>query len=113
MKYRILAIDDEQDFLDSVNRGLITSGFTDIHLVKDPREAVVLFAQGETFDVALIDVTMPGMNGIEVLGAIKSASPDTECIMVTAANEATIAVECLKRGAYDYLVKPVSREEAP
>jgi DNA-binding NtrC family response regulator len=111
MDYRIVVIDDEQDFLDSIKRGLITSGFKDVTLERDPQRAVSSFAGGEHADLALIDVTMPGMSGIEVLEAIKCVSPDTECIMVTASNEARIAVECLKKGAYDYLLKPVSREE--
>jgi len=111
MEYRIMAIDDEQDFLDSIKRGLITCGFKDVTLEKDPQKAVSSFARGEHADLALIDVTMPGMSGVEVLEAIKCVSPDTECIMVTASNEARIAVECLKKGAYDYLLKPVSRED--
>ena len=111
MDYRIMAIDDEQDFLDSVKRGLITSGFKDVSLEREAQKAVSLFARGECVDLALIDVTMPGMSGIEVLEAIKCVSPNTECIMVTASNEARIAVDCLKKGAYDYLVKPVSRED--
>ena len=84
MDYRIMAIDDEQDFLDSVKRGLITSGFKDVTLEKDPKRAVSFFARGEHADLALIDVTMPGMSGVEVLEAIKCVSQDTECIMVTA-----------------------------
>jgi len=111
MDYRIVAIDDEQDFLDSVKRGLITSGFKDVTLERDPQKAVSSFARGEHADLALIDITMPGMSGVEVLEAIKCVSPNTECIMVTASNEARVAVECLKKGAYDYLVKPVSRED--
>jgi DNA-binding NtrC family response regulator len=48
---------------------------------------------------------------MELLAGIKEHSPDTECIMVTAVNEAKIAVECLKNGAYHYLVKPVANED--
>ncbi len=111
MNYRIMAIDDEQDFLDSVRRGLVMSGFKDVTLERDPQEAVKFFARGERADLALIDVSMPGMSGLEVLEAVKCVSPDTECVMVTASNEARTAVECLRKGAYDYLVKPVSRED--
>jgi DNA-binding NtrC family response regulator len=111
MDNRIFVIDDEQDFLDSVRRGLITSGFSNVGMENDPKKAVSLFLEGESPDVALIDITMPGMNGIKLLEWIKSTKPNTECIMVTAANEARIAVDCLKKGAYDYLTKPVSRED--
>jgi two-component system, NtrC family, response regulator AtoC len=63
------------------------------------------------FDITVIDMNMPEMDGMELLGHIKRISPNTECIMVTAVNEAKIAVECLKKGAYNYLVKPVANED--
>jgi len=59
----------------------------------------------------MIDVTMPFMNGVGLLELIKKTSPNTECIMVTAKNDAKVAVQCMKKGAYDYLVKPISRDE--
>jgi DNA-binding NtrC family response regulator len=55
-------------------------------------------------------MTMPEMSGMELLEVIKAVSPSTECLMVTAINEARVAVECLRKGAYDYLVKPVTKE---
>jgi DNA-binding NtrC family response regulator len=54
---------------------------------------------------------MPDMDGHALLEAIKRSSPGTECIMVTAMNDARTAVQCLRQGAYDYLVKPVSEED--
>ncbi|MBI5592844.1 MAG: sigma-54-dependent Fis family transcriptional regulator [Deltaproteobacteria bacterium] len=107
----IIIIDDERDFLESVRRGLITAGFRNIRVEKDPLLFASGFQDGTSFDLALIDVTMPGMNGVELLEFIKKHSPDTECVMVSALNEARVAVDCLKKGAYDYLVKPVSRED--
>ena len=111
MKSSIIVIDDEQVFLDSVKRGLMVSGFKNVHIEGDSRKAVDLFDKGAVFDIALIDITMPDMDGIALLEVIKNKSPDTECIMVTAVNKATSAVECLKKGAYYYLVKPVTRDE--
>ncbi len=111
MNNSIIVIDDEQDFLETARRGLITSGFRNIHLESDPRKALALFEAGKSIAVALIDISMPFLNGVELLEAIKKTRPATECIMVTAMNEARLAVECLKKGAYDYLVKPVSRED--
>lgn len=111
MENTILVIDDERDFLDSVRRGLISSGFRNVRLESDPYQAITLFEDGESFDIALIDVSMPGKNGVELLEVIKNTSSNTECLMVTAINEARIAVECLKKGAYDYLVKPISRDD--
>jgi DNA-binding NtrC family response regulator len=110
METRIIVIDDEQDFLDSVKRGLITSGIKKVHTETNAIEAASAFKKGEAFDLALIDINMPGIDGVVLLQIIKNQTPSTECIMVTALDEAATAVSCLKKGAYDYLVKPVSME---
>ena len=107
----ILAVDDEQDFLDSVRRGLITSGFKNIFLYSDPRDAVTFLEKGGRADIALLDISMPWMKGTELLKYIKEVDPSIECVMVTAINEARSAVDCLKAGAYDYLVKPLVRDD--
>ena len=111
MNNSILVIDDEQHFLDSVRRGLISSGFNNVQLENDPNKALALFEKGESFDIALIDINMPRTSGVVLLEGIKDISPNTECLMVTAINEAGVAVECMKKGAYDYLVKPISRDD--
>jgi DNA-binding NtrC family response regulator len=111
MHNSVLVIDDKVDFLDSVRRGLISSGFRNVRLESDSHQAAALFEGGESFDIALIDVSMPGINGVELLEVIRTTSPGTECLMVTAINEASVAVECLRKGAYDYLVKPISRDD--
>ncbi|MGD8549532.1 MAG: sigma-54 dependent transcriptional regulator, partial [Desulfobacterales bacterium] len=111
MQNRIIAIDDDQTFLKSIRRALITSGFTSITLEQDPGKAVSVFKQCKSYDIALIDVSMPGMDGLEVLEVIKHNSPETECIMITALDEAGTAVNAMKRGAYDYLVKPVEKDD--
>lgn len=111
MGNRIIIIDDEQDFLDSISRGLFNAGYSNVRTEHDPFEAARLFEQGQTFDIALIDLCMPDMDGKELLEIIKHHSPHTECIMVTAVNDARTAVSCLKKGAYDYLTKPVCRED--
>ncbi|MBV5317641.1 MAG: sigma-54-dependent Fis family transcriptional regulator [Desulfobulbaceae bacterium] len=111
MQSRIFLIDDEQDFLESLERGLLLSGFRNIRAESDPRKAAALFQQGESADIAIIDITMPGMTGVELLDRIRSCSPATECIMVTAADEASLAVSCIKKGAFDYRVKPLNLEE--
>ena len=111
MLCRILLVDDEQDFLQSLERGLLISGFRNIRAESDPIKAAELMKQGEPVDIALIDCTMPGMTGLELLDTIKSCSPTTECIMVTAIDEASLAVSCIKKGAFDYLVKPLDMEE--
>lgn len=111
MSNRVLIIDDDRDYLEIVLMKLKSMGFQDITAIDDPLEAAARFDAGETFDIALIDVTMPEMDGMELLEIIKNTSPNTECIMITALNEARVSVKCLKKGAYDYLVKPVREEE--
>ena len=111
MDSTIILVDDDPDFLDTLKKRLINSGFKKIFTEEDSVKAASLFEKGEVFDIAMIDMTMPGLGGIELLEVIKNTSPRTECIMVTAVNEARVAVECLNKGAYDYLVKPISQED--
>lgn len=111
MSHAFLIVDDERDFLESVKRGLRIAGYRNLTLLADPIEAARLVEGGERFDVALLDITMSGMDGMELLDRIKAVSPDTECIMVTAINEVTTAVACMQKGASDYLVKPFLHDE--
>lgn len=105
----ILAVDDEKDFLESIKRALVAEGFQSPILETNPETAASFFDDAAiSIDVALIDITMPGMSGEDLLEIIRRKSPDTECIMITAINDAETAVRCLKKGAYDYLVKPIS-----
>lgn len=110
MDNSIVLIDDEPLFLDSIRRGLNLCGFKNVRSEQNPNKAAALFKKGRSFDVALIDLNMPEINGIELLDVIKNTSPSTECLMLTGTNEARIAVKCLKKGACDYLVKPISRD---
>jgi DNA-binding NtrC family response regulator len=106
-----MVVDDDRDFLESIQRGLIVSGFNNLSVHQDPIEAANLIEKGKVFDIALIDITMPGMSGIELLEVIKTNHPHTECIVLTAVDDVRVAVKCLRKGAYDYLVKPISKED--
>jgi DNA-binding NtrC family response regulator len=111
MGNRILIVDDDRDVIEILTRRLRSAGYGDIAAADHPLEAAALFDAGATFDLALIDVTMPEMDGLELLEIIKNTSPSTECVMVTAVNDIRVSVKCLKKGAYDYLVKPVGEDE--
>ncbi len=111
MQTRIIVVDDDRDYLDILSRNLKQSGYFNVFTEDSPQKAATRFEEGQIFDVAIIDMTMPEMDGIALLEIIKSFSPETECIMVTAVNEARVVVSCLKIGAYDYLVKPISKDE--
>ncbi|HET6488648.1 MAG TPA: response regulator [Syntrophales bacterium] len=111
MNHSIVVIDDEQDFLDSMNRCLLRAGIKHIRLISDPREAVDAVHNGEVFDIALIDVNMPFLDGKQVLKAIRGKTPHTICLMVTGQSDVMYAVECMKMGAVDYMQKPFTPEE--
>lgn len=111
MEARILVVDDDRDYLEILSAHLLASGFKDIRIEDDSVRAASLIEKGHLFDVALIDYSMPGMDGTVLLEFIKNTSPQTECIMVTATNDARVAVACIKKGAYNYLVKPIARED--
>jgi DNA-binding response OmpR family regulator len=111
MNHSIIVIDDEQDFLDSMKRCLLQAGIKNIKLTSDPRDAVDAIHNGEVFDLALIDVNMPFLDGKQVLKAIRGKTPYTICLMVTGLNDMKVAVECMKLGAADYLQKPFTPEE--
>ncbi|MFZ5572631.1 MAG: sigma-54-dependent transcriptional regulator [Thermodesulfobacteriota bacterium] len=90
---------------------MVTCGYRNVTIEENSRKAAAIFENGASFDIALIDITMPDINGIELLELLKRISPNTECIMISAIDEAKVAMNCLRKGAYDYLVKPFSREE--
>lgn len=108
---RIIVIDDDRDYLEVMKSRLVSAGFPGVELEDDPRRAAARFEAEEFFDIALIDMTMPEMDGLALLEIIKNHNPGTECIMVTAVNDARTAMQCLRKGAYDYLVKPVAPED--
>ncbi len=110
MNPSVLVVDDERSFLDSVVRALRLEGYDDVKAVDDPTAVPEMLAT-RGFDVALLDITMPGMDGLELLGVIKERSPQTECIMVTAHEGIDLVIRSIKAGAYDYLVKPITPDQ--
>ena len=111
MNSHVVVVDDDRDYLEVLGRKLAIIGFKRVRLEDNAVNLAEEIEKGLSFDLALIDMTMPEMDGMALLEKIKTNSPSTECIMVTAINEARIAVECLNKGAYDYLVKPVATED--
>ncbi len=104
MPHSVLIVDDEALTLRTLGRALGDEGF-EVFLAMGGEEALKIFAD-ERPDFALLDVVLPGMNGIEVLRQAKVASPSTVILMMSAYHMVDRAVEAMKLGAYDYLIKP-------
>jgi two-component system, NtrC family, response regulator AtoC len=104
MSYSVLIVDDEALTLRTLGRALGDEGF-EVFLAMSGEEALKIFAE-EKPDFALLDVVLPGINGIEVLREAKVSSPATIFLMMSAYHMVDRAVEAMKLGAYDYLIKP-------
>lgn len=109
LRPRILIVDDEQRFRITVSKLLKAEGMEVIH-VGGAGEALDLIKNQE-FDVILLDVKMPGMNGIEALAEIKKIRKDVEVIMLTGHASVDMAMEIMRLGGYDYLLKPCPMDE--
>ncbi|HTY37526.1 MAG TPA: sigma-54 dependent transcriptional regulator [Bacteroidota bacterium] len=105
----VLAVDDSEDFLESLSMMLRQEGYA-VTTAADGVEALALF-QSQSFDLMLLDVNMPRLNGIEVLKCIKPQYNDCEVIVLSGVDQVKIAVECMKHGAYYYVTKPYSTSE--
>jgi DNA-binding NtrC family response regulator len=105
----ILIVDDDQGLLFSIRAALLSAGLPDPALVSDSRQVGGL-VRAHRFKLVLLDLIMPHLDGMEVLKKIKQESPATECIIVTAVDEVAMAVQAMRFGAYDYLVKPLNLE---
>ncbi len=103
---RILIVDDEQVMLDSVHRILRRRGYADVQICNSGRQAVEEIKNND-FDVVLLDIIMPEMDGLQVLEATRSFKPMTEFIIVSALEDVATTVRALRLGAYDYIVKPL------
>jgi DNA-binding NtrC family response regulator len=108
VKGRILLVDDEEIVLRSCQR--ILGGDYDIDTARDGLAALGMVNERD-YDVLVLDIKMPRMDGIEVLRRVKEARPDVDVIMVTGLHEIGTAVKAMKLGALDYLPKPFEPEE--
>ena len=107
---RILVVDDEVDFLETLVKRLRRREM-DAHGVTSGEEALKILEK-EPFDVVILDIKMPkGMDGIEVLRAIKNLRPEVEVLLLTGHASVETSIEGMKLGALDYLLKPMRLEE--
>ncbi len=105
----LLLIDDDDDLRSSIARRLKRQGYS-VHDAARPTEGLAM-AGKQRFDVALIDLSMPEMDGIELLGHLKEIEPSCQVVMLTGQATVETAVEAMKRGAFDYVTKPCPFDE--
>jgi DNA-binding NtrC family response regulator len=108
IKMRIMLVDDEERFLQTTQKLLAKNGYEAI-TATNGMQCLEKLSQ-ELVHVVILDVKMPGMDGVETLKRIKQQFPMTEVIMLTGHATAESAVEGMKSGATDYLVKPADIE---
>lgn len=101
----IMVVDDEPLVREMLARRLTRQGFN--VLTAPTADEALSLLNNNNVGIILLDISMPGKSGIEVLPEIKQKWPDTMVIMVTAISDIKIAVEAMKNGAYDYIIKPV------
>ncbi len=101
---RILVADDEESMRWVLSKALKRKGFT-VDLASDGRQALALI-QENSYDLAILDIKMPGVNGLDLLERIRELKSDLLVVIMTAEASMKNAVEAMKRGAYDYITKP-------
>ncbi|MBU4566235.1 MAG: response regulator [Desulfarculus sp.] len=105
----VLLVDDEESYREALARRLSRRG---LNVAQEADgEAALARLGAEAPDVVLLDVKMPGLDGLEVLRRIKKARPLTEVILLTGHAHLETSITGLERGAFDYLLKPVPLEE--
>jgi DNA-binding NtrC family response regulator len=104
----LLVVDDDKSVLSALKMTL--EGSYTICTAEDGTNALQLLHEKEP-DLVLLDIGLPDISGIELIGRIKSVDPEIAIVMVTALEETRMVVKALKLGAYDYLVKPIDAQE--
>jgi len=101
---RLLCVDDEERFVTTLAK-LLTMRNMQVTVALSGEEALERFQPGD-FDVALVDVKMPGISGVDLLTELKNRDPELEVIVLTGHASVDIAAEIMSRGGADYLLKP-------
>ena len=109
IKEKILVIDDEVGIRSSL-KGILEDENYVVKTAETGEEGLILL-RGENFDLILLDIWLPEMNGIDVLDKIKSSEENTHVVMITGHGSIETAVKATKLGAYDFLEKPLTLEK--
>ncbi|MDQ1335467.1 MAG: hypothetical protein QG552_2417 [Thermodesulfobacteriota bacterium] len=106
---KVLVVDDEEPFVDALAQRLELRGFTVLTAFNG--DAALAVVQEKPVDVVVLDVLMPGKDGVETLREIKQNKPLVEVIMLTGHATVETAIEGMRLGAYDYLMKPTDTDD--
>jgi len=102
---KVLIVDDEETLLEYMSKRLVREGFT-VKTTLSGEEGLET-ATGELFDVAVVDMKMPGMDGVETQKALKKVQPFLQCIVLTGHGNVDTALESGQQEAFKYLLKPI------
>jgi len=108
IKANVLLVDDEEDFLELLTERLESRGIK-VSSVTSGEDAIIK-TEEEDYDAVILDIAMPGIDGIETLKLIKEKNPDLKIIMLTGQATVPRSIEAMKYGAEDLLEKPVEIE---
>ncbi|HON56258.1 MAG TPA: response regulator [bacterium] len=111
MKYKVLIIDDDVNILETIKRRLDFEEKLQVIAKTNPLEAIDMIKR-EKVDIILTDISMPEMNGLDVLKNVKDIDAFAQVIIMTGYSTSDLAIECLRYGANDYLLKPFDDMEA-
>lgn len=106
---KILLVDDEKEFVDTLAERLLLRGVA-AETATSGEEAIALIKESPP-DIVILDLMMPGLGGLEILKQIKADDPDIQVILLTGRASTEEAVEGMRHGAFDYLMKPLTIEE--
>lgn len=106
----VLLVDDEEVFLRMSGLALAAEGITNVVMCEDSRKALKHLNE-QQFSIVALDINMPFISGMELLRIIAKEYPEVGVVMITGVEDIKTAVECIRSGAFDYIVKPLRREE--
>ena len=106
---KIMLVDDAAFMRMMVKNALTKSGYDNFVEAQDGAEAVKKYAE-EKPDMVIMDITMPNMDGLQALKAIRGNHPDAKIVMCTAMGQESMVVDAIKSGAKDFIVKPFNQE---
>jgi len=109
-EFPILTVDDEKHFLNSIEFNLNAKGLTHVECCDDSRMVMPLLKE-KKFSLILLDIIMPHFTGTQLLPKIIAEYPEIPVILLTAVSDTDTVVDCMKAGAFDYLVKPIEPDK--